>query len=459
MPRNLSFLIFLSFIATFVVAADEPQQIHIALAGKDENGNPNGMAVSWQTLNDTITSIVKYGVDRNNLDSSATGTSSTYFETYDHHVVLENLQSNTYYYYQCGDDISGWSDIFTFTTAPAGTTASDFEEFTLAVIGDMGVQFSKNTMQLLKDLADKQEYKFIWHVGDISYADDGFLTHPLKFTYESIWNEYMNEVQDFTSKFPYMVLPGNHEAECHSPQCQLSLEKLEQLSHFAAYNGRFRMPSPESSGTLNMWYSFNYGPIHFINIDTETDYDNSPLDEYTWMKIFNSEYNGDFGGQIAWLEADLLQASEERDIRPWIFVGGHRPIYSITECNSEGYPIDSSANLQAAVEELFHEYNVDLYLAGHKHAYERQYPVYNSTYETSYENPSFTVHLTDGSAGNIERLSDWSDAENPGWHVTGNNTKYGMSLLTVYNSTTFYWRHLSSDDQQVMDEVVVTKEH
>jgi len=208
-----------------------------------------------------------------------------------------------------------------------------------------------------------------------------------------------------------------------------------------------------------MWYSFNYGPIHFVNIDTETDYSNAPLDEYTWMKIINNEYNGDFGDQLSWLQADLKKASEERNIRPWIFVGGHRPIYSIDECDAEGNLIGSSTNLQEAVEDLFYEYGVDLYLAGHEHAYERQYPIYNSTWETSYDNPSYPVYLIDGSAGNIERLSDWSNAQNPGWHVYGNNTKYGMSLLTVYNSTTLYWRHLSSDDHQVIDEFVLTKEH
>lgn len=32
------------------------------------------------------------------------------------------------------------------------------------------------------------------------------------------------------------------------------------------------MPSPESKGTLNMHYSFNYGPVHFVSIDTETGY-------------------------------------------------------------------------------------------------------------------------------------------------------------------------------------------
>jgi hypothetical protein len=77
------------------------------------------------------------------------------------------------------------------------------------------------------------------------------------------------------------VLPGNHEAECHSPICFLDPTKREAFENFTAFNHRFRMPSPESAGTMNMWYSFDFGSIHFIQIDTETDYPNAPNDDYS----------------------------------------------------------------------------------------------------------------------------------------------------------------------------------
>ena len=56
------------------------------------------------------------------------------------------------------------------------------------------------------------------------------------------------------------------------PACLVDPEKRTKLSNFTAYNTRFRMPSPESKGALNMHFSFNYGPVHFISIDTETGY-------------------------------------------------------------------------------------------------------------------------------------------------------------------------------------------
>jgi acid phosphatase type 7 len=71
---------------------------------------------------------------------------------------------------------------------------------------------------------------------------------------------------------PLMTLPGNHEAEDHSPGCIINADCRDGLRNFTAYNARFRMPSPESDGSLNMWSSFNAGPVHFVSMDLETGY-------------------------------------------------------------------------------------------------------------------------------------------------------------------------------------------
>src|SRR3546814_2860613 len=74
------------------------------------------------------------------------------------------------------------------------------------------------------------------------------------------------------------------------------------------------------------------------------------------------------------LKADLEKANSERDVRPWIIVGGHRPIYSVDNCDQTGIPSGTAAAIQAAVEGLFHDYKVDQFWDGHKHAYERHWP-------------------------------------------------------------------------------------
>jgi hypothetical protein len=47
--------------------------VHIALAGKDVDGNHNTMAVSWQTTRDTTGSEVHYGTTPGVYDAQATG--------------------------------------------------------------------------------------------------------------------------------------------------------------------------------------------------------------------------------------------------------------------------------------------------------------------------------------------------------------------------------------------------
>eukprot|EP00475_Leptophrys_vorax_P024952 TRINITY_DN3466_c0_g1_i2.p1 TRINITY_DN3466_c0_g1~~TRINITY_DN3466_c0_g1_i2.p1 ORF type:complete len:225 (-),score=52.17 TRINITY_DN3466_c0_g1_i2:512-1186(-) len=218
---------------------------------------------------------------------------------------------------------------------------------------------------------------------------------------------YMNRVQGFTAVLPYMVLPGNHEAECHSPACDVSSDRLLKLANFSAYNHRFRMPSEESEGVLNMWYSFNVGPIHFVNINTETDYPGAPIDHYN-----EGPTNGGFGDQLSWLKQDLEQANEDRAIRPWIIVGGHRPVYSITAVDGNGNPKDAYKTLQTAIEGILHDYKVDMFIAGRVHGYERQQPIFNNSItedcSKSCVDPTGTIHIVDGGAGNIEGLTKYS---------------------------------------------------
>ena len=101
------------------------------------------------------------------------------------------------------------------------------------------------------------------------------------------------------------------------------------------------MPWKESGGVNNMWHSYDYSNVHFIMMDTETDYPGAP------------EGSNMFGDQLDWLEKDLISASSDPTI-DWIIVGGHRPIYS-SECSfSNGTtPINECISLQAAVEVKF----------------------------------------------------------------------------------------------------------
>jgi len=406
-----------------------PQQIHIAFAGD------HAMTVSWLTIEDTDVSVVLYGTSSQVYDTISFGNSSTYYESYDHHVVLSQLLPETTYYYVCGDNKNSLSKEYSFTTPPDAP-----KPFTVAVFGDMGIRNSEDTQKTL--IAEMDKYSWVYHVGDFAYADDRF-----EWTYELIWNQFMSQIEPITANRPYMICPGNHEATCYAIG---SIGCTEPHKNFTAYRSRFRMPAPESLSTSgNMWFSFNYSYVHFVSISTETDYPHAPEGRGT---LWNT---GPFGPQLEWLEADLAAANNDRDAHPWIIVVGHRPLYSSELAD---FPVNALEVLREAVEELFHRYGVDMYICGHVHAYERMWPIYKGkAVQKDYFQPNATTYVVIGNAGNIEGLSqDWVRTD-PDWLASRNDQDFGYALLHFPDSSTLHWELHRSGDNALLDEFDIRK--
>jgi hypothetical protein len=74
-----------------------------------------------------------------------------------------------------------------------------------------------------------------------------------------ICDQYWNEVERAAAFAPMMLCPGNHES---------------QFS-FAAHLNRTHMPVVGTGPLKRFYYSFEYGPIHFITISTEHPYQNN----------------------------------------------------------------------------------------------------------------------------------------------------------------------------------------
>lgn len=173
-----------------------------------------------------------------------------------HDVQVTNLKPGTTYYYQIpAANGTTASDVLSFQTAKV---AGDSSAFTIAVINDMGYTNAAGTYKYLNEAVNSGT-AFIWHGGDISYADDwysGLLpcqsdwpvcyngtstelpggTVPKEYDtplpsgevpnqggphggdmsvlYESNWDLWQQWMNSLTLKAPYMVLPGNHEASC-----------------------------------------------------------------------------------------------------------------------------------------------------------------------------------------------------------------------------------------------------
>lgn len=167
--------------------------------------------------------------------------------------------------------------------------------------------------------------------------------------------------------------------------------------------------------TENLYYSFNMGPVHFIGISTELYF----FLNYG-IKLLANQYE--------WLVKDLREANkpENRAVRPFIIVFGHRPMYCSNDnskfsCQNEttfirtGLPITHLYGL----EELFLNSGVDVSIWAHEHSYERLWPIYNfeirnGSYKEPYRNAKAPVHIITGSAGCDEEHSKFTK-DQPAW--------------------------------------------
>ncbi|KAE8910277.1 hypothetical protein PF003_g5841 [Phytophthora fragariae] len=110
-------------------------------------------------------------------------------------------------------------------------------------------------------------------------------------------------------------------------------------------------------------------------------------------------------------------------------------------------PTEQTALIQAAFEELFLKYEVDVVLAGHKHYYERELPVANSKAVMDgvsddyavYDNPQAPVHILTGGAGQVEGMSE-PPSNTASWNAASDYEHFGFSMLEA-NRTTLVWNY------------------
>ncbi|RDW57066.1 purple acid phosphatase-3 [Coleophoma cylindrospora] len=501
-------------------------------------------SVKWGTLatnlNQTATGF-SHTYDRTPSCSQVAVTQCSQFF---HEVSLPNLQPGTRYYYQIpAANGTTASDVLSFATALAAGDPTEFSVAVLNDMGYTNA--GGTYRQLLKAVDDgvafavhggDLSYADDWYSGILPCADDwpvcyngssselpggvtsayttplpageipnqgGPLGGEMSVLYESNWDLWQQWVVNVTAKVPYMVLPGNHEATCsefdgpgnvltaylnsNQTNATAPTEALNYFScppsqrNFTAYQNRFRMPGDEVGGVGNFWYSFDYGLAHFVAMDGETDFANSP--EYPFAADLtgnetspkpNETYvtdSGPFGAingsykdtkayaQYQWLLQDL--AGVDRTKTPWVIAMNHRPMYSSGVSSYQQH-------LRAAFEALLLDNGVDAYISGHIHWYERLFPLgVNGTIDqasiinnnTYYTNPGNSMtHLINGMAGNIESHSTLSEGEGI-LNITAvlDQVHYGFSKLTVLNSTALKWTTIRGSDGSVMDELMLLK--
>jgi hypothetical protein len=146
---------------------------------------------------------------------------------------------------------------------------------------------------------------------------------------------------------------------------------------------------PNRENTENLYYSYDINNVHFVSLNSEIPY-----------QKFDEEYKLAFQ---KWLDNDLHLTNKR-----WKVVYLHRPLYC--SMPDDYHCISSSKWMRNLLEEILQKNKVDLVLAGHVHAYERLFPIYNNEIdeeslkneENTYDNPKYPVHIVCGAGGNRE---------------------------------------------------------
>ena len=243
----------------------------------------------------------------------------------------------------------------------------------------------------------------------------------------------MLQIEPLAAEQAYLTCPGNHEN---------ANDFYEYRMRIGAAMPAVASPSGGGNGTFS---SFNLGLIHFILVSSEVYMSVQPHSAGLALE------------QGEWLQRDL--AAVNRSVTPFVALGLHQPFYC--SANDDG---DDCHHLVSVVriglEKLIYEGGVDVVFGAHEHAYERNYPVYNSQWNgatgaAAYVDPAATVHILTGAAGCPEDQDGWQKAGNP-WSAVRIND-YGYSRVHALNRTHLLLQYVDNIKGAVLDEVIIVK--
>lgn len=312
-------------------------------------GTPTSMTIRWRTRKPAA-SFVRYGSAYDSLDKT-----EKYKDAKTEHVVrLTGLKPQTKYFYNIGDGeevLAGGNAEHFFITSPK--VGSEYPVHAW-IIGDSGTA-NQNARAVyesyLKEKGDR--YTDLWlMLGDNAYTSGKDI-------------EYQRAVFDLYKKLlpqtPLWPTRGNHERSAE------------------VYYGIFTMPTQADAGGIKSgseaYYSFDYGNVHFIC-----------LDSYQTDRSVNSDMH-------KWLQADLEATAQTFIVAYW-----HHPPYTKGSHDSDNVR-DSTGRMRDMRQNflpLLEKGGVDLVLSGHSHCYERSY-LLNGHYGTSDTlKPSMILDKGDG---------------------------------------------------------------
>jgi hypothetical protein len=201
-----------------------------------------------------------------------------------------------------------------------------------------------------------------------------------------------------------------------------------------------------------MFWSADIGYVHVVSLNTDTFTLPRPLAPAQLAALL---------AQDRWLRADL--AAVDRAQTPWVVALGHQMLYSTHDASHVAQALllrdGDPAGAFPGLEQLFFDYGVDVYFAGHEHVYER----FKRAFRSRSSAPRGTACIVVGNAGDREfPYHNGSEVEGfaypmPEFESARSAFPSGLGVLSVPNASTMVWQQLIARNGTVLDSHVFRK--
>ena len=271
---------------------------------------------------------------------------------------LQELQADTDYEYRVVTDAAA-SDWHTLHTAGQG----DFE---CLIFPDSQSSDYSDWKAIAQNVAERNpQAAFFINMGDI--VDNG--------EDHTQWQAWFHGVNGIIDRIPFVPMMGNHET--YDQKWKVRLPE--------AYLHYFVVPENNSRDFSRYYYSFDYGPVHFIVLNSQ------------WQETEDFK-PGLMEEQLNWLRQD---ASASR--KKWKIVLVHKDVLQ--------YRIHKRPERQEGISDLgrnfmplFDELGIDLVFTAHLHTYRNRGHIKNFQ-----RDGSGPLYILTGVAGNVRYPGLWVD--------------------------------------------------
>lgn len=321
------------------------------------------------------------------LPASSDAFSDDGVTTYIHTAAVSDLKPGTAYEYRvgAGDKRSSWQSFHT-------AQGHDFKA--LIFPDSQSSDYSVWAATAQPAWQRNQDAQFFINMGDL--VDNGQDHYQ--------WNAWFDVVGDMIARIPVVPLLGNHE----------TYDKDWKVRMPEAYLHLFALPRIDREKYQNQFYSFDYGDVHFVVLNTQSQE----------LADFEPRLDED---EVAWFKEDMAKTTKK-----WKIVLMHKDPLQYGFANrpqprEEGFSPEGRLWMP-----LFDQYGVDAVLSAHLHTYRDRGHIRNFQ-----RDESGPLYLITGVAGNVQYPGLWKQHSLDEYVAPQPETDNYMTLEATDDSLTF----------------------